>query len=131
MLVDFVGNPCPQIYIPTNLYKIICFIFIKSTQLHYQQNYIPMNQKILATHKHRPPQIKWCHSNLSVGISLDEVENARKVTRRSLWSFVCAFIFRGNLLYTRECMMLWSCWLISSMQTRKGWIWRELLQNSI
>lgn len=29
MLVVFVGNPCLRIYIPSNLYKIDCLIFIK------------------------------------------------------------------------------------------------------
>lgn len=34
----FLGNPRPRIHIPTNLYTIICFIFIKiiliTTKLH-------------------------------------------------------------------------------------------------
>lgn len=29
MIVAFVGNPCPQIYILTNLYTIICLTFMK------------------------------------------------------------------------------------------------------
>lgn len=29
MFVAFMGNPCSQIYVPINLYTIICFIFIK------------------------------------------------------------------------------------------------------
>lgn len=29
MLVAFIGNPCPQFYIPWNVYTSICLIFIK------------------------------------------------------------------------------------------------------
>lgn len=33
MFVDFVGNPCPRIYILTNIYAIICLIFIYEIEL--------------------------------------------------------------------------------------------------
>lgn len=44
MFVAFVGNPCPQFYIPTNVtYATICLIFIC-----YQRNHDPMNQENFA-----------------------------------------------------------------------------------
>lgn len=48
MIVAFVGNPCPQIYILTNLYTIICLTFMKIILKlcpHEPQNFlaIPIN----------------------------------------------------------------------------------------
>lgn len=55
MFVALVGNPCPWIYIPTNLYTIIY-----QTYPDYNTNEIifPQTKTILSTHKHWPPRIK-------------------------------------------------------------------------
>lgn len=48
--VAIIGNPCPRIYIPRNVNIIQAFVkyryLSKLSQLHYQQNYVPMNQEI-------------------------------------------------------------------------------------
>lgn len=59
MFMAFVGYPCPQIYIPTNLYSVICWIFIEIIQITPKTKLYPHKRgKILATHKHWPPRIK-------------------------------------------------------------------------
>lgn len=47
MLVAFVVNPCPLIYIPKNVYTCsnICLMFIKIIPTYYQQNYVPTSQQ--------------------------------------------------------------------------------------
>lgn len=47
MLVTFVVNPCPLIYIPKNVYTCsnICLMFIKIIPTYYQQNYVPTSQQ--------------------------------------------------------------------------------------
>lgn len=45
MFVDFVGKPCPGIYIPWNLYTINCLMINELSWLHYQRKYVPTNQE--------------------------------------------------------------------------------------
>lgn len=40
MFLAFEGNPCPWMYIPPNIYTIICLIFIKIISI-TQKNYVP------------------------------------------------------------------------------------------
>lgn len=54
----FVGNPCTEIYIPTNVYICICLIFIYKIELATDEITSPRTSKFLATHKHRPPRKK-------------------------------------------------------------------------
>lgn len=48
----FVVNPCPRIYISTNVYTSICFIFINEIELATNEVMSPQTRKFLATHKH-------------------------------------------------------------------------------
>lgn len=55
----FVGNPCPRIYTPTNLYtSFVIKHLLELSRLQYQRNYVPTNQENFATHEHLPPVIK-------------------------------------------------------------------------
>lgn len=57
MFVAFKGYPCPRIFIPTNEYTSICLIFIYKISLATHKITSPRTRKVLATHKHWPPQI--------------------------------------------------------------------------
>lgn len=60
MFVAFLGNNCPQIYIPTNVYASICIIFtgIYEIELATKEITSPRTMEILATHDIDPPKIK-------------------------------------------------------------------------
>lgn len=60
---SFVGNPCPRMNIPTNLYTIhvFCLISFKIIPITLRKrNYAPRTRTILAPHEHLPPtKNKW------------------------------------------------------------------------
>lgn len=63
MLVAFVGNPCPRIYIPMNIHTSNCLLFMKIIRLHYQWNYVPTNQENFGYPRTlTPTKKKWFHS---------------------------------------------------------------------
>lgn len=83
MFMAFVGYPCPQIYIPTNLYSVICWIFIKIIQITPPTKLYPHKRgKILATHKHWPPQI----------------ELIPQYTRLLICSDQCGYVLQGEMI---------------------------------
>lgn len=58
MFVALVGNPCPRIYVPTNVYAIICLIFIYEIDFAPNEIKSPRTKNILVTHEHLPFRIK-------------------------------------------------------------------------
>lgn len=83
MFVAFIGYPCPQIYIPMNLYSIICWIFIKIIQITPPTKLYPHKRgKILATHKHWPPQI----------------ELIPQYTRLLIFFDQCGYVLQGEMI---------------------------------
>lgn len=56
MFVAFLGNSCPQIYLPANVYAITCLIF--QILLSNLRNYVPTNQKISGYPPTLTPRIK-------------------------------------------------------------------------
>lgn len=57
MFVAFMVNPCPRIYIPTNIYASIWFILICKITLATNEINSLQTKKILMTHEHWPLQI--------------------------------------------------------------------------
>lgn len=54
----FRGNPCPRIYILTNVYISICLVCIHKMDLATNEFTSPLTRKWLATYEHWPSRIK-------------------------------------------------------------------------
>lgn len=54
----FRGNPCPGIYILTNVYISICLVCIHKMELVTNEFTSPLTRKWLATYEHWPSRIK-------------------------------------------------------------------------
>lgn len=52
MFMAFMGNLCAPMYIPMNLYTIICLILIKIILINIKTSMSPTNQDMLANHEH-------------------------------------------------------------------------------
>lgn len=93
----FVVNPCPRIYIPTNVYTSICFIFINEIELATNEVMSPQTRKFLATHKHWPLKVQPFHS-LSLILSYSPSNPVHGGTFSTLYCFP-KFLITFHLTY--------------------------------
>lgn len=63
MFLAFVGNPCPQIYILTNVYASTCWKFLYEIELSTNEITFSWTAKNLETHEHWPQRKKWLQSS--------------------------------------------------------------------
>lgn len=93
-------NPCPRIYIPTNVYTSICFIFINEIELATNEVMSPQTRKFLATHKHWPLKVQPFHS-LSLILSYSPSNPVHGGTFSTLYCFP-KFLITFHLTYIKH-----------------------------
>lgn len=115
IFMAFMGNPCTWIYIPTNLYKIFCLIFIKIIMITPPKKLHPHDEENVGYPWTLTPTIK----NDSTVLVLQDMLKVN----------VFLFFLMKIILFKIKCFRRWWCgvsnWESDCKQSSEWSVWRN------